>query len=293
MPLARSASTVARMSLGGERDVLAAGAVVELEVLVDLRLLRRDRRLVERELHPVVAAGDHLAHQRRVVGGDVVADELRHVGEAHHLVVEADPLVHPAELDVADAVVDGLEVALRLPSRTGHRGRRQRRSRAGRGRRSRLRSTRVCRVSPYVAIAAVRTVPCSSDSSCGSTRTVAPCARACAMQRSTSGTSIGRSTTPSPCARWWSSSGLSGRDAAGEARSAPSRSGARSSWSRGGRSPDRGRPRAPCPSRAGSRPRSGSRCRPRSRRRPARSPGTGRRWRRTPPGRRAPAAARG
>ena len=92
----------------------APGAAVELEVLVDLRLPLGDRRLVERELHPVVAVRDHLGHQRRVVGGDVVADELRHVHEAHHLVVEGDPLVHRAELDVADDVVERLEEPLRL-----------------------------------------------------------------------------------------------------------------------------------------------------------------------------------
>jgi hypothetical protein len=61
----------------------------------------------------VVAVGDDLGHQRGVVRGDVVADELRHVHEAHDLVVEADPLVHVAELDVADHVVEGLEQPLR------------------------------------------------------------------------------------------------------------------------------------------------------------------------------------
>ncbi len=43
--------------------------------------------------------------------------------------------------------------------------------------------------------------------------TVAPARRACAMQRSTSGTSSAMSTTPSPCRRWWSASGLSGSTA--------------------------------------------------------------------------------
>jgi hypothetical protein len=90
-----------------------AGAAVELEVLVDLRLALALGRLVERELHPVVAVGDDLRHQRRVLGGDVVADELGHVGEAHDPVVELDPLVHRAELDVADDVVDRLEQPLR------------------------------------------------------------------------------------------------------------------------------------------------------------------------------------
>ena len=90
-----------------------ARAVVELQVLVDLALPLGDGRLVQRELHPVVAVGHHLAHQRGVVGGDVVADELRHVGEAHHPVVEVDPLVHLAQLDVADHVVQCLEEPLR------------------------------------------------------------------------------------------------------------------------------------------------------------------------------------
>jgi hypothetical protein len=95
--------------------VLGARAAVELEVLVDLALVLGDRRLVEGELHPVVAVGDDLAHERGVVGGDVVTDELGHVDEAHDPVVEADPLVHPPELDVADDVVERLEEPLRGP----------------------------------------------------------------------------------------------------------------------------------------------------------------------------------
>ncbi len=101
--------------------MLDAGAAVELQVLVDLRLLLGDRGLVDRELDLEGAVGDDLRHQRAVLGGDVVAHELLHVREAHDLVVEGDPLVHPAELDVADAVVDGLEGALgrRLDHRLG------------------------------------------------------------------------------------------------------------------------------------------------------------------------------
>src|SRR5215203_2067881 len=91
--------------VGGEREVLDARAGVELEVLVDLALLLADSWLVERELDPVVAVGDHLAHQRRIVGGDVVADELGHVGETHDAVVEADPAVHLTELYVPDNMV--------------------------------------------------------------------------------------------------------------------------------------------------------------------------------------------
>ena len=100
--------------VGRNGEVLGPGAAVEVEVLVDLRTLLGDGRLVERELHPVVPACDDLAHQRRVVGRDVVADELRHVREAHDLVVELHPLVHVAELDIADDVVQRLEQSLGL-----------------------------------------------------------------------------------------------------------------------------------------------------------------------------------
>jgi len=97
---------------GGERQVLHAGPAVELQVLVDLRLPPAGRRLVQRELDPVVAVGDDLAHQRRVLGGDVVADELGHVREPHDPVVEVHPFVHPAELHVADDVVQRHEEPL-------------------------------------------------------------------------------------------------------------------------------------------------------------------------------------
>jgi predicted ATPase/DNA-binding CsgD family transcriptional regulator len=98
---------------GRQGQVLHAGAPVVLQVLVDLGLALAFGRLVERELDPVVAARDDLAHQRRVLGGDVVADELGHVREAHDPVVERDPLVHGAEFHVADDVVEGDEGGFR------------------------------------------------------------------------------------------------------------------------------------------------------------------------------------
>src|SRR5688572_30812211 len=47
----------------GEREVLHAGPAVELEILVDLRLLLALRRLVDRELDALVPARDDLRHQ--------------------------------------------------------------------------------------------------------------------------------------------------------------------------------------------------------------------------------------
>ena len=111
---------------------------IPVEVLLDLALLLAGRRLVDRELDPAVAVGHDLRHQRAVLGVDdlvVVVDEL---GEAEHVAVEVDELVHLAEPDVADAVVD-LEQAdspsaarRRLLDLAVARARRRRGSRAGR-----------------------------------------------------------------------------------------------------------------------------------------------------------------
>ena len=67
--------TVSTMSFGGDRDVLHAGAAVEIEVLVDLRLLLARGRLVDRELDPAVAVRHHLGHERGILGRDVLVVE--------------------------------------------------------------------------------------------------------------------------------------------------------------------------------------------------------------------------
>ena len=195
----------------------APGPLVELEVLVDLALALADGRLVERELHPVVAVGHDLGHQRRVVGGDVLADELGHVHEAHDPVVEAPPTRPSGRArrcrrcgrGPGTAASAGPRDATRStppPRSPAGRGRRNggRRRRAGRGcagcrRRWRWRRCGWSRARRY--------------SSCGSSSTVAPARRAWAMHRSTSGTSSAMSTTPSPCLRWWSACRLSGSTA--------------------------------------------------------------------------------
>ncbi len=96
---------------------------MEFEELVDLRTLLAHGRLVERELDPMIAAAHHLAHERGVLGGDIVADELGHVHETHDPVVEADPFVHPAQFDVAHHVIESLEQVVRhiVPSAVGGR----------------------------------------------------------------------------------------------------------------------------------------------------------------------------
>ena len=84
----------------------APGPVVELEVLVDLALALALGRLVDRELDLALAVRHHLRHQRGVLGRDVVVAEVDHLGHPEDALVELDPLVHLAELDVADDVVE-------------------------------------------------------------------------------------------------------------------------------------------------------------------------------------------
>src|SRR5712691_1727895 len=92
--------------LAPQSDVLAAGHPVPVEELLDLALLLAGRRLVDRELDPAVAVGHDLRHERAVLGVDdlvVVVDQL---AEAEDVAIERDELVHLAEPDVANAMVD-------------------------------------------------------------------------------------------------------------------------------------------------------------------------------------------
>src|SRR5436305_11419897 len=87
-------------------DVLDAGAAVEVEVLLDLALALALRRLVDRELELPRPVRHHLRHQRRILGLDLVVPEVDDVRHPEHTLIELDPVVHPAELDIADAMVD-------------------------------------------------------------------------------------------------------------------------------------------------------------------------------------------
>src|SRR5712691_6413729 len=92
-----------------QRDMLDAWAAEVLEIFLDLALPLALGRLVDRELDLSLPVGHHLGHQGRVLGGDVLVREVQHLGHAEGALVELDPVLHPAELDVADAVVDRAE----------------------------------------------------------------------------------------------------------------------------------------------------------------------------------------
>jgi hypothetical protein len=92
--------------------VLHAGAAVEVDVLLDLRLALALGGLVDRELDPARAVGHDLRHQRGVLGRDLLVGEVDHLGHPEDALVVVDPLLHVAELDVADHVVDAHEQQL-------------------------------------------------------------------------------------------------------------------------------------------------------------------------------------
>src|SRR5512133_1350697 len=105
---------------GLDGDVLDPRAAVEVQVLVDLGAFLALGRLVDGELDAPVAVPDDLGHQGRVLGRDGLVAEVDQLGEAQDPLVELDPPVHLAQLDVADHVVDGLQADRR--QRVGHRG---------------------------------------------------------------------------------------------------------------------------------------------------------------------------
>src|SRR5512133_2820890 len=96
-----------------QRNVLHAGSVVELEVLLDLALALALCRLVDRELDLAAAVRHHLRHQSRVLGLDLVVAEVDDVRHPEDALVELDPVVHATELDVTDDMVERLQADAR------------------------------------------------------------------------------------------------------------------------------------------------------------------------------------
>jgi len=85
---------------------LVAGALIEVEVLLDLRFAAALGGLVDGEFDVAVAVGHDLGHEGGVLGGDVVVIEVLIETETHDVGVEVDPLVHRVPADVADTVID-------------------------------------------------------------------------------------------------------------------------------------------------------------------------------------------
>ena len=89
--------------------MLHAGAVIELQILFDLRFALALGGLIDRELHALVAVRHHLRHQRRVFRADVFVIEMFEQPETHHVAIEIHPAIHLAPAHVADHVIDVLQ----------------------------------------------------------------------------------------------------------------------------------------------------------------------------------------
>src|SRR5690606_34347310 len=95
--------------VGGHSDVLYTRAFIEFQVFIDLRLPASLSRLVNREFDVSVAIGNHLRHQGAVLRADILIVKRDEQFESHDIFVEAYPLVHLSEFDVAYAVINVLE----------------------------------------------------------------------------------------------------------------------------------------------------------------------------------------
>src|SRR5260221_4750500 len=93
-------------------DMLHAWAAIVVQILFDLRLALAMRRLVDRDLDLARATFHHLGHQRGVLGADSLVGEVDDLREAQDALVEADPLVHRAQLYISADVVDGLDARI-------------------------------------------------------------------------------------------------------------------------------------------------------------------------------------
>ena len=87
---------------------------MEIEILLDLALLLPLGRLVDRKLDRERIVGHHDAHQRAVLGGNILVVEADEPLEAQDAAVEFRPFVHPSQLDIAYDMVHPLD-ADRLP----------------------------------------------------------------------------------------------------------------------------------------------------------------------------------
>ncbi len=92
--------------VGRDRDVLHAGTAVEVQVLLDLRLLAARGRLVDRQLHLAGRVLHHFGAQRGELGRDVLVVEADQLLEAEGARVVVAPGLHLAPADVGHAVVD-------------------------------------------------------------------------------------------------------------------------------------------------------------------------------------------
>src|SRR5260370_36342698 len=87
--------------------MLYTGATIEVQVFFDLRFTPSLGRLVNREFDTPAAILHHLGHQRGILGTDCAVIKVNELSEAQNTLVECDPLVHLAQLNIAYHMIDG------------------------------------------------------------------------------------------------------------------------------------------------------------------------------------------
>jgi hypothetical protein len=87
--------------------MLCAGGEIVIEIFFDLTLAFAFGGFVDGELDAPISVLHHLGHERGIFGGDVFVIEVHELTEAHHLMIEIDPVIHFAKLHIADDVVNG------------------------------------------------------------------------------------------------------------------------------------------------------------------------------------------
>ena len=86
--------------------MLHACTAVEIEVFVDLTFAASRRGLIDWEFDAPTPALHHLGHECGIFCRDVLVVERHELLKAEHFAIELDPLVHFAEFDVANDVID-------------------------------------------------------------------------------------------------------------------------------------------------------------------------------------------
>ena len=86
--------------------MLNPGPLMKIEILFDLALAPSRSGLIQRKLQNVSLVGHDDAHERTVLGGDVLVVEAEITMKTEDPGVPLGPFVHPSRLDVSHDMVD-------------------------------------------------------------------------------------------------------------------------------------------------------------------------------------------
>src|SRR5579863_9886079 len=91
--------------------MLCAWAAIEIQVLFNLRFLASGRGFVDRKFDTPATVLHNLGHERGILGANGTVIEVNHLCEAHYALIKGDPLVHFAQFNVADNMVNASQTS--------------------------------------------------------------------------------------------------------------------------------------------------------------------------------------